>query len=158
VRATRDTIVRAAVQELSASSSVTSLLGADGPNWQGPWIFRWDQHVDVTGSGKAILTVSINGTWATPNRHNTASFPRLQVEVMADASRNSTKLPNNWTPEELAIGVLDAADKLLHRPAGEITWGQFEIVASYRDGETAPAKVPGKDGLVYATNFYGVTV
>jgi hypothetical protein len=155
VRATRSTLLTAVYRQLIATPSVVSRVGNYGPT---PWIYQWDEHADIRGTGESQIVLRIPGSWATPNTHNTATFPRLSIETLTDTTRNSEKLPLSWTAENAAEELHEEIRKVLHRPAGEIRWGGFEIVASRALTEPAPEKVPGKDGLVSAICEYGVSL
>lgn len=151
----------AARRELAATNSVTTLLGSS-PEWD-TWIWRWRPYVSIEGTGECGVVLSVRGGWASPNRHNTAQFPRLQVEVYADVDRNTALNPSTRTAQEKAQEVCEAIDKVFHIPqGGEVKWGNgtddLRIVGSLRLNEPDIVDVPDGDGMVRATVNYGVNL
>lgn len=154
-------LVTATRRELAAHSSVTALLGSDARF--STWIFRWRPYVSIEGTGEASIVVSSRAGWSTANRHNTAKFPRLQIEIYADLARNNDLNPAGRTAEDLARQVFEAVDKVLHRvDSNNIQWGntdgKLRIHSSVRSQEPTVEDVPNGDGLVRSLVFYDVAI
>jgi hypothetical protein len=121
---------------LTADQELSALLGKD--DTYGPWIFRWRPRVTLEGSGASLIVIRVSGQWMVANRHNTAEFPRLQLEFRSDVPRTSDGAPEGDTPEESVIQAFEVANKLLHRPSGEIRWGTLRVVSSTLFREPIP--------------------
>lgn len=153
----------AARRELAITPEVTNLLGRD-VTWD-TYIFRWRPFVEIEGTGASMIVLSERGGWAQPNRHNTARFPLLQVEVFTDPQRATTGVPKGQpaeahvTPEDKAGLVFQAVDRVFHVPqGGELAWSDLRIVSSLRNTEPTTVPVPGGDGVVRLLASYAVTV
>lgn len=151
----------AARRELAKNADLAPLLGSDA---QFPlWLFRWVLQADVEGSGRAAVVLSTPSGWAAPNAHNTARFPRLEVEVYADVPRDDRLLPTVRTAQDYALAVFAVIDPVLHRvDRGGFTWGNSEggmrIVRSVRQVEPAVEPVPDADGVARLSVAYAVSV
>lgn len=151
-----------AVRQLAATPEVVALVGSDLTF--GPWLFRWKVGaVTVEGSSSAAVVMAVRGGWATPNRHNTARFPRLQAEVYADLDRNLEGNPIVRTAEERAGDVYDALNLVFHRPdAKGFYWGndsgRLRIVSSVAGDEPTVDEVPGGDGMVRLVGTWQVVL
>jgi len=152
----------AARRELKGVNAVTSLLGSSA-EWD-TWIWRWRPYVSIEGTGSAGIVLSIRGGWTSPNQHNTAQFPRLQVEVYADVDRDPSLNPLSRTAEEKALAICQVVDAVFHIPQGGVLmWGNgdandLRIVGSLRLTEPDVVEVPEGDGMVRATVSYGVNL
>lgn len=115
----------AAHRRLAAVPSLTGVLGssvATSPG--GVWLFVRELQVMVEGSGQAAAVLREEGSWARPNSHNTARFPRLSVEVFADSSRNASATIVRRDAEARARAVWERFQSFLHRPyAFSEMWG-----------------------------------
>lgn len=141
---------------LAETNELTSLLGSDD-KW-GPWIFRWQNRVTLEGSASSLVVVRAAGQWASPNNHNTAKFPRLQLEIRSDSPRRPDGTPSEDTPEEQVLRVWKAADKVLHRPGGEIRWGSLRVTSSARGSMPSPAREQEETGTASALAEWNVTL
>lgn len=153
-------LVKAAARELRATSAVTTLVGTS-TEW-GPWIFRHKPYVSLEGTGSAMV-VLVQRPNGAPNRHNTARFVTLQVEVYADVPRDASGHPSGRTAEEVAEDVFLAIDAVCHVAAQRpITWGdgngRLRVVSSTRAGDLDVVDVPGGDGLVRGIVSYDVVL
>jgi hypothetical protein len=83
-------VALAARRHLAALPACRAVLGPTGSDVESSvWLFTRTLSVVVEGSSRAAAVLSVAGGWARPNEHNTAQFPRLQLEIFADASRTS---------------------------------------------------------------------
>lgn len=147
----------AARRYLMTGTDLKALLGSNATF--SSYIFRWKLYVQLEGSGLAAVVLAQRGGWTTPNRHNTAEFPRLQTEVYVDPSRAGDQNPSNEDAETRAHIVFQQMDELLHLvDGGGYDWGGTRIVSSVRDSEPDIADVPGGDGMVRLLSSYAVTV
>lgn len=165
------TLLDLAARNLLASQpSVIALIGT-APDW-GPAVFNDEPTVTVENSQKALIVVTESGSWAGANLHNTASFPRLIVDIWADPDRNPDKSVRVQNAKEKINAVHKEVKKFLHtvnmsddegRP---IMWGtpeQIEDRTGYRiHGSqflTGPEFYPVRDGngAFMGTFIYGVS-
>jgi hypothetical protein len=116
----------AAHRKLASVPGVISALGSSvPPDPAVVWLFVRELQTDqVEGSGKAAAVLREEGAWARPNQHNTARFPRLSLEIFADASRDMNGAVVRRDAEQRARAVWERFDAVLHRVDGfsEI-WG-----------------------------------
>lgn len=148
----------AAHRMLSTKTDVKALLGAG--NGFPTWIFREQPAFPIENTGKVALCLVQRGSWTHPNLHNTAKFPRLEVEIYADPDRGlqPSVAPVNMTGADKAIAVYEVFDRHLHLMNGGVFWDTLRIVDSKRANEPFPGPVPQADGLVYASVQYDVTL
>lgn len=112
-------LATAAHRMLTAVPGVTGALGSSAPpSPVGVWLFVRELQVVVEGSGRAAAVLREEGAWARPNQHNTARFPRLSVEIFADATRDVNG----------AIARRDAEAR------ARIVWERFQTVLNRTDG------------------------
>lgn len=153
---TTEDLTTAARRVLADHEPLTSLLGSSD-SWD-TWIFRWRPYVTLKASGAAAIVLSERGGWATPNRHNTARFPRLQVEVYVDLPREEGT-PVSRVAEERALEICRALDEVLHVPDGRtMEWGGLRVLGSTRQQEPQMDAVPDADGLVRVLVYYEVNL
>jgi hypothetical protein len=94
-----------------------------------------------------------------PNPHNTMSSPLVEAVVYADRSRDTEGRPTAEDAQAKALAVIDAVDKVLHRPdGGEIEWDGLRIVSSVRHSEPDMSMIPEGGGAVRATARNAVTL
>ncbi len=114
--------VLAARRHLVSFSTVREVLGPETGDTV--WLFVRSLGVLVEGSGLAAAVLSAEGGWTRPNRHNTASFPRLVVAIYADPTRGSNGEIVRYDAEVRARRAWLAFDAVLHRPTGfSEVWG-----------------------------------
>lgn len=154
-----DDVVQGCVKYLSEFPEVTAFLATfeDGEHY----LFQYEMQGVVETTSKAAVVISRNGSWSSPNYHNTAKFPRLSVEVWVDPLRDGEN--NVIEPIESrrrAFFLLDQIDKRLHRPQGGAPqfWGTVRTIESTRLGEPVLYAVPDGDSMLRGQVFYGVTV
>lgn len=112
----RETLTVAAYRHLLTFGSITSLLGTDDA-W-GPWVFSWNPHADLEGSGKQAVVLSHEGSWTSSNRHNTMAFPRLRVQCWSDPDRDAQRQIADQNARDKAWDVWLAVRAVLHRVGG----------------------------------------
>lgn len=73
---------------LAAVGSVRAVLGptgSDGPDVV--WLFSTELQAVVEASSSVAAAVSVAGAWSRPNLYGTGQFPRVRLELVADATR-----------------------------------------------------------------------
>lgn len=152
-------LVKAAVRELRANSTVTSFSNLGTSTEWGPWIFQTRPYVSLEGTGKSMVVAAARAGMPA-NRHNTWRFPRLQIEIYVDLPRDEYLNPTGRTAEGTAEDLFQLIDRVFHRSDGaEITWGGAggkRIVESVRGSDLDVVEVPGGDGMVRAIVSYEV--
>ena len=150
-------LVTACVRELTRLDRAALLAAGVGPveaeadATVSLWLYQWETHgVAVQGSGRGLVVVSERAGWASPNRHNTLAFPRLQFEVYTDLDRERG-MPDFKTAQARAKDIFHVIDARCHRvDAGGFTWGdgngELRIVGSVRSSEPETTPVPDGDG------------
>lgn len=120
-------VALAARRHLASLASVRAVLGPTGADSEGSvWLFTNELGVVVEGSGRVAAVVSVAGAWARPNNHNTAKFPRLRLELIADSSR-SNGIVVRRDAESRLWAAWEPFNFDLHRPIGfESLWGQTD--------------------------------
>lgn len=106
----------AAHRRLVAVPSISGVLAApNGATPSGVWLFVRELQALVEGTGAVAVVLREEGSWARPNSHNTARFPRLSVEVFADSLRDSTQAIIKRDAEARARAVWERFQAVLHR-------------------------------------------
>jgi hypothetical protein len=156
-RVSYDTVVQAARTHLAAQTALTALLGSDSV--YATWIFQWEPYVDFEGTSKVGVVLVARGGWTSRAFHNTASFPRLVVQIFADPTRDANRNVISLDARDKAWKVLEALDRSLHRPGGiNELWGTVRVYQSHREDEPDWIAEPDGDGLVVCTVSYGLSV
>jgi hypothetical protein len=140
---------------LAAFSDVRAVLGSDVQF--DTWLFQRKLPVVVEGSQSCAVVLSPAGSWTAPNSHNTARFPRLQVEIYADPQRDSGRnvtVDDTW-PKILA--AYEALDRHLHMAGtADVMWDSVRVLRSTRLDEPDPVPVNDTDGVQRAAIFYAL--
>jgi hypothetical protein len=120
-------VALAARRRLAAVEAVRAVLGpVGGGSEASTWLFHDEFGVVVEGSSSTAAVVSVAGAWARPNSHNTARFPRLRLELIADASRDAGLIVRRDAESRL-WAAWEPFDTELHRPMGfDETWGRVD--------------------------------
>ena len=154
VRWTEMDLTTAAVRRLLATTAfavIEPLIGSDGPG--GMWVFQGldaegRPFRDPEGSGKCALVLSSRSEWSGPNRHNTFEFPRLQVLIYADSTRNEDGSPAVRDAERKIKKIWRAIDTVFHLAGWEgadLFWQ--DGLLHPQPGETCPPDHPIEDHL-----------
>lgn len=161
----------AARNYLASQPSVTSLVGSDS-TW-GPWIFEDRPRLIVENTGKCLIVVTKDGSWASANDYNTARFPRLIIDIWADPTRNADGSLRKEDAKAKIEAVYKAVDKCLHLvnkslPGGiSVMWGTsaqvanrtgIRIDASTRSGEPEYSPTFGNEGGYMGRVVYNVSI
>lgn len=115
-------------RRLAAVPGIVSVLG---PNplltADGVWLFVRELQALPEGTSSSAAVLSIQGAWARPNDHNTERFPRLQLEIFSDCSRDTTGAIATRDAEPRALAAWEFFNAELDRKNGfsEI-WGRTE--------------------------------
>lgn len=116
---------RAEVIELVAAN----LIGSDDNMPEG-WIFLGKpyKHVD-TLSHQAILVISRGDPWDSPVRGMSLEFPRLEIDIWAAPSKDSTGDVSEYDADDLIEVIYKAIKPHIHtvhrnyEDGGRFTWG-----------------------------------
>lgn len=138
-----DSLTLATWKYLSAQTALTATLGFDVVS--ATWLFRDHLQATVEGSGAVAVVVRTNGSWATPNQHNTARFPVLACDIWADPQRDGgNNVVQDDTTDKIETTFV-ALYRLLHLPAAdEYLWGDLRVLSSL--GSSEPIFYPVIDG------------
>jgi hypothetical protein len=157
-------LVTAAWRELTTTRSAELLAAGVGTDtdW-GIWVFAWriEEIGAITGTNRCAVLLSSVRSWGSPNRHNTARFPQLQVEIYADLTRDAVNAPDQRIPQRRAEDVWKVIDPVFHRPgrrgqqlgSGD---GTLFVVSTLRGSEPRIEDIPESDGSVRLTVDYNV--
>lgn len=121
-------------RHLAALESVRAVLGATGGSSEAStWLFTSELACVVEGTSSVAAVVSVAGSWARPNAHNTAQFPRVKLELFADATRDGSGLVVRRDAEARAWAAWEPFNRDLHRPIGfEDFWGRTDTDSGLR--------------------------
>lgn len=161
------TLSRSAVVKLRTSASIMQLVteGTIGYDTTYPngWIARRIQdnpgsYFKVEDSGKAGIILSTRSPWAIPNLHNTARFPRLRVDIIADVTRDSHKRIISEDAEDRCEYVFSVVDKILHNPGNnDHAWPlNLYVQSCLRSQELEIFSYEENDHAVIGTAFYNI--
>jgi hypothetical protein len=149
-------LATAALRRLKASvalESVEHLIGAEAAPDGSLWIFQGldaegRPFRDPEGSGKCVLVLSARSEWSAPNRHNTFEFPRLQVLIYADSTRNEDGSPAIRDAEHKINKIRDVIDTVFHLAGWTEadTFWQDDVLYPL-SGETCPPDHPTEPHL-----------
>lgn len=109
-------------------AAVPPIIGVLGPSVKlipgELWLFVRELQVVVEGSSWSAAVLSVAGAWARPNVHNTERFPRVQIDIFSDSSRDGSGAVTTRDAEPRAWSVWEAFNAELDRKSGfsEI-WG-----------------------------------
>lgn len=115
-------LTTAAVRRLLNSvpfGTIEHLIGAEEAPDGSLWVFQGldadgRPFRDPEGSGKCVLVLSSRSEWSAPNKHNTFEFPKLQVLIYADSTRNEDGTPALRDAERKINKIHRAMDVLFH--------------------------------------------
>lgn len=155
-------IVAAARAHLLTNSQLLALLGS-GSGFA-HWIFVGADDlampfVQIEGSQKACVLLRQQGDWASPNPHNSMTFPLLVVEIFVDPLRDSVgnivspDLKGRFEPIQKEIV------KMLHRPQGDVqTWGTVRTLGSQQIDSWSYFTLSETDGTGVARSGFGLSL
>lgn len=165
------TLAYAARNMLAGKTDVTSLLGDDAL-WD-TWIFVDAPQALVENSQTCLIVIAEDDGWANANDYNTARFPRLQIDIWADPTRNPDGSVQKRDAKLKIEAVYKAVDKYLHLvdnslPGGvHHKWGTAaqvaagtatRIVSSKRSGEPSYSPTFDNTGGYMARLYYNVEI
>lgn len=154
--------VRRYLASITVCRSVLGPTGTDSENTV--WLFTRDLGVVVEGSSHVAAVLRMDGAWTRPNSHNSAEFPRVSLELLADSSRTGAEITRP-DAESRAWLAWDTINKFLHRTdAFSEMWGSVgedpglrvwgSLLLSHPDVFDIPDWVGGKRLQVH----YGLSV
>lgn len=107
------TLTLAARNYLAQDTLLRAQLGRS-VSWD-TWVFDTNPlNVKVEGTSKCLIVVNEDGTWTSPNDHNTMRFPKLNIDVWADPTRNDDKSVRLWDADTKIEAIQKNLDRLLH--------------------------------------------
>lgn len=92
----------AATRLLLQDDAVLALVGNSDDDGLGPWIADQTPFFLIENSQRVGVVINEADEWDAPNPHNSQQFPRLQVDIWADPTRN-------W---DNSVARYDADDKI----------------------------------------------
>lgn len=103
---------------------------------------------DVEGSGLCCVVLTSRTEWST-NNHNTVRFPRLQVLIYADSSRDETGAHTDRDADIKCKDVAKAVDDCFHmlNTEDEHQWPGLYVVSCVRSQGLSIMDVPLTEGL-----------
>ena len=157
---------------LAQDAGLRELLGRS-ISWD-TWIFYENPiNVKVENTGKCLLVINEDGTWTSPNDHNTMRFPRVYIDIWADPTRNEDRSVKVNDAKSKIERIQKLLDKHLHltdagtRQGMPYIWGTTDQVASKTgvvvagshrvDGPTL-SPIRDTDGAYMGRMTYGVNV
>lgn len=105
----------------------------------------------VSGSGDRLVQVIYGGVWAVPS-YNTSAFPILQVNVLADVTRDDSGRPVAQDADTRAWMVYAVVDHAFH----DVGRRWDSVISSYRHSGPALTFLPDADGAVILTSRYEI--
>ena len=162
----------AARNYLAQDPELRALLGRS-QSWD-TWIFDTKPvGVRIENTSRCMIVINEDGTWAARNEHNTLRFPRLQVDIWADPTRNSDGSVQVYDASDKIERIAKVLDKHLHLtdPGTSMgmpyIWGTAEEISSktgvviagshHREGPSL-SDVRDTDGTLMGRLVYGVNV
>lgn len=151
-----DPVASAALDELGT-------IGSDAV-WD-RWI--WEDNLnseEIENSQKCAIVLHTIGSWSAPNEYNTAKFPRLQIDIWGDPTRDpSTNAPTTPDAKQKVQDIFDALDPWLHQVTnGWMIWDDLRVISSKRSSEPIYSPIADSGGLlnggVMGTNYYNLTL
>lgn len=117
-------------------------------------LYRHRLPVVIEGTALAAAVLSPAQGWAPPNRHNTAEFPRLRIEIYQDSSSADVR-----DAEDRAHDLWETFNKLLHVPRGMAEmWGPVRVIGAHRVSEPELFPVTDQESVALLTCDYGITL
>ena len=138
-------VPKAALARLSTDESVMTAVSA-------LYVHKLPD-VAVEGTGRSVAVLIQAGGWSVANRHNTARFPKLRLEIHSDST------PGAYDAESRAHDAWEPFDKILHNPAGiDERWGELRVINCVRLTDPELYPVTGKFRLALLVCDYAVTI
>ncbi len=154
---TTDDLVQGCVKWLLDQPAVHTVLGTF-PGTAIPFLFQNQRYERIEGTSSTAAVIARAGGWAGANEYNTASFPRLSLEIWADPIRDAGNITDPGEAYRRLHATFRVFDRLLHRPqGGTVMWGSVRTLTCTRQAEPAVYSVPDGDGMLRMQVFYGVT-
>lgn len=161
------TLVKAAWRYLHDSGVPASLvsaglLGVDDV-FPGGWVFSGDLTGDpyrqVEGTGKCAVVLYSYDAWAPATTMHTLRFPRLQVAVYADDSRDPGGNPLTHDAETRCEAVHLAIHPLFHDPGNRVhAFSDLRVVSTVQGNALSLMAIPNGDGAVRGVAGYDITL
>lgn len=102
---------------------------------------------DPEGTGKSVVVLSERSQWATANRHNTATFPALQMLIYTDCTRDADGGVLSRDADRRCKHIFKILDRCFHLPLNDDhAWpGSFWVHDSVRGTGFNIGDVPGTE-------------
>jgi hypothetical protein len=101
----------AATRLLLQDQDLIALLGS---NDLGPWVFDQKPLARVENSQSCLVVINEPNDWDAPNSYNNQLFPRLQVDIWADPSRQPNMAVAKWDSDTKIDAVQRIIDSHFH--------------------------------------------
>lgn len=138
----------------------------DAEKIAGAWLFQGLDDEgrpfrDPEGTGTSVVVLSSRTEWSSPNRHNTANFPVLQVLIYSDSTRDANGMTLAPDATRRVKHVAKRINDRLHLAANTQEgqrWGDAWIHSSLRSNAMDIRDVPGTQSLTVRAEMKYETV
>ena len=139
---------RLVLEEVVGSDALAS--EADLLRLQKAWLFQGlddngNPFRDPEGSGACVIVLAEHSGWSGPNPHNTAEFPKLQMLVYADSTRNEDGSPAIRDAVQKCKHVFKMLHPCFHLPSNQEEdhlWSGMRVHSSLGDSPLTITDVP----------------
>ena len=160
-------MVKAAWRYLRASGVPAALvagglLGVDQTFPDG-WVFSGDLTGDpyrsVEGTGKCAVVLYTYDAWSAAGAMHTLRYPRLQIAVYADDTRDQLGNPVEHDAELRCEAVHWAIHPLFHDAANRVhAFDDLRVISSVQGSALSVMAIPNGDGAVRGVAAYDITL
>jgi hypothetical protein len=179
-------LLTAAHRMMLTDSPLLDLLGSGPqsplnplPSWD-HWLFSDTPKIRIENTQKSMIVLTYAGGWASPNPHNTMSFPRLSVDVWSDPTRSSDGSVKLDDAKNKILQTFAQVDRLLHivknsmpdpvNPGHSmpLMWGSPEDLEKHEglringsqalDSQPALSPVSKGNGAWMGRKYYGISL
>jgi hypothetical protein len=160
-------LVKAAYRYLMASGVPANLvsaglLGTD-PLYATGWVFSGDLTGDpfraVEGTGKCAVVLYSFDHWAPSTQLHTARYPRLNVAIYADVSRDAQGNYTGHDAEDKAEAIYEQINPLFHDAANRVhAFDDLLVVSTLMGNPLSLMDIPDGDGAVRGLVAYDLTL
>jgi hypothetical protein len=141
------------------------LLGRDPYNGAYPdgWVFSGDLSGDpyrpVEGTGMCAVVIYTYDHWSPGSDRHTLLFPRLQIAIYADDSRDDNGNPTRHDAEERCVTVYRALRPLFHDAGNQVRqFGTMRVISTLESQSLSLMAIPNGDGAVRGVAAFDVTL
>lgn len=148
---TADPVFRGMVTDGLIGTDATAPTATPQEKIDAAWVFQGLDDEgrpfrDPEGTGKAVVVLSSRSEWTTPNQHNTAAFPALQVLIYVDSTRTvggSEIAPDALQKAQHIAKRVNARFHLVANRSEGQKWGDMYVHSCLRSNPMDIRDVPG---------------